>query len=61
MIKRISDLAFSNYHEYWVDSAVDNLQEQGYEVYEIKRVKRMKLGLFGTNVTEIYYRERNVK
>ena len=55
MIKVVKSI--DAYHADYVAEEVDDLQEAGYEVYEIKRVGRMFL-MFGTDITHIYYREK---
>jgi len=56
MIKRITDVGFSNYHEERVADEVDELQKKGYEVEKIIRVSEMSFGIFGQNTTDIYFK-----
>ena len=58
MIKRVTSI--DAYHNIYVQNKIDDIQEEGYTVTEVKRIEKMKLGIFGNDVTEIHY-EPNYK
>lgn len=55
MVITITDLGFENHHEAHVNLKVRQLTRDGYSVTRIDRVRRMRFGIFGANVTDIYY------
>jgi len=59
-IKRISDDVFTSWHDRRVDNAVEELEDEGYEVTEVREIKRPFLGMdvmFSGNITEIHYKK----
>lgn len=56
MIKRIIDITFNNWHEDKVEDAIEELQDKGYEIMDIKKVSRMTW-MFGQNITDIFYKK----
>ena len=60
-IKRIADEKFISSHDRCVAIVVNALENEGYEVYDIKEVKRPLFGMdvvFSGNITDIYYRPK---
>lgn len=53
MIKIVKSI--DAYHVDHVSNAVDRIQSEGYAIKKIQRVSKMKLGIFGEDVTYIYY------
>lgn len=54
MIMVITDLGYDNYHQRRVGSACNQIQNDGYDVIEIKRISKCWF-LCGSNTTHIYY------
>jgi len=55
MIKVVSTIC--GWHEDSVSDAVDDLQEGGFSVTKIDRAQKMIFGVFGHDVTHIFYEE----
>ena len=51
-IKRV--ISIDAYHEQYVNDAIYELQEDGYEIISYERIKKMFL-VFGEDITEIKY------
>lgn len=58
MIKRIVDEDFISDHEDTVSWWMQSLKNQGFKVYRVDRKKRAVFDIIGSNVTEIYYKEK---
>lgn len=56
-IKRISDDTFISWHEKRVSNIINKLEHDGYEVYEVRKIERCFLDIFGDNITEIHYKK----
>lgn len=57
MIEKISDKKFISRHKKYVNEAVRDLQLDMYRVTGIIVKNRIKMSLFGMNITEIHYEE----
>ena len=55
------EVSIDAYHDSYVSRKIDEIQEAGFEVTEVKRISKMKLGIFGTDVTEITYQKEKQK
>jgi hypothetical protein len=53
MIKRV--VSIDAYHNDRVGEVLKNIQRDGYSVTKIRRIERMTFGIFGNDVTDIYY------
>jgi hypothetical protein len=59
MVKIITDIRPNEYHEKDVKNEVQVLQNEGFNVKDIKKIKRMPFNLiFGHNETHIYYEKQ---
>lgn len=57
MLKRlVLSSPYRELNERDVAREVNNIQKQGYEVIEVKKVKKM-VWIFGSEVTDIYYKK----
>lgn len=56
MLKRIATI--HGWHDQEVTDTIDQLQRNGFEVTKVERESKMWLIVFGTDVTNIYYRKQ---
>ncbi len=56
MVNIVATIGFN--HNKTVSEKVDELNTQGCDVIKVKRISKMFLGIFGEDVTDIYYNRR---
>lgn len=45
-------------HSLRVEDAIEKLQSSGYNITQVDRISKMKLGIFGEDITHIYYEKK---